>query len=94
MTQATTLTHKEMTAHIRNRIKVVGVKAKVKMAEPQIGDRQIRVACPAYDRPFTDGEQRQIRFIAKVNGLTWVRGLEINVEQMTNPQEMVFYFNQ
>ena len=92
-TPSATMTHKEMTAHIRYRVKVAGVKAKVKMAEPQIGDRQIRVACPAYDRPFTDDEQRQIRFIAKVNGLTRARGSEIDVERMTDPMEMVFYYH-
>ena len=45
----------------------------------------------APDLQFSEADQREIRHIAKCNGLTWVRGLEIDVEQMTNPQSFHFY---
>jgi hypothetical protein len=80
------MTHKEMTAHIRNRIKVAGIKAKVKMQDGYT----ISVDVPAYGIEFTEEDQRTIRHIADCNRLTWVRGLKIDVDQMTNPHEFKF----
>jgi hypothetical protein len=84
------LTHKEMTAHLRKRIKIAGIKARVDMMD-SCGSKAIRVFGASPEATFTDEEQRQIRHIAKCNGLTWVRGMEIDVEQMTNPQSFHFY---
>ena len=86
------LTHKEMTAHLRKRIKVAGIKARVDMSEA-CGVKYIRVFVPAHDVTFTDAEQREIRFIAKCNKLTRARGEEIDVERMTDPMSMHFEFH-
>lgn len=86
------MTHKEMTASIRKRIKVAGIKARVDMAEA-CGVKYIRVFVPKFDATFTDDEQRKIRFIAKLNRLTRARRSEIDVERMTDPQSMHFEFH-
>lgn len=85
------LNHKEMTKHIRTRIKVAGVKSLVRMIK-SCGDNIIQVNTIEYDVDFTDDEQRTIRKIAECNNLTWVRKLPINIEQMTNPSEFNFYY--
>lgn len=85
------LTHKEMTAHIRKRIKVAGIKARVRLYEA-CGARWIQVNVPEYDVDFTEEEQRTIRQIAVTNRLTWARGMEIDVEQMTNPKTFDFEY--
>jgi hypothetical protein len=84
------MTHKEMTARIRNRIKQAGVKAKVSMQDI-CGSAVIYVRVPSYGITFSDEEQRTIRFIAKVNKLTWVQGQEIDVDRMTDPEGMKFF---
>lgn len=56
------------------------------------GDLVVAVDVPKYEVDFTDSEQRQIRLIAKVNKLTWVRGMEIDIDQMTEPKSFKFYF--
>lgn len=81
------MNHKEMTAHIRNRIKAAGIKARVKMQSEGV----VAVDVPAFNVIFSDDEQRKIRLIAQVNRLTWVRSMPININQMTNPQEFKFY---
>ena len=86
------MTHKEMTANIRKRLKVEGVKARVDMIEA-CGVKCIRVFVPAFDATFTDEEQRKIRFIAKLNRLTRARRSEIDVERMTDPKSMHFEFH-
>jgi hypothetical protein len=75
-------------AHIRSRIKHAGIKARVRVAP---GGGSIQVNAPSYEAVFSDEEQREIRLIAKVNGFTWVRGMEIVLEQMTNPSNFNFY---
>ena len=75
-------------AHIRNRIKHAGIPARVRVAP---GGGVVQVIAPAFDVVFSDEDQREIRLIAKCNGFTWVRGLEIDIEQMTNPYEFNFY---
>jgi hypothetical protein len=75
-------------AHIRSRIKHAGIKARVRVAP---GGGSIQVNAPSYEAVFSDEEQRKIRLIAKVNGFTWVRGMEIVLEQMTNPSNFNFY---
>ena len=83
------LTTKEMTAHIRKRIKVAGIKARVRMTSGSTGG--IQVFPVAHEIEFTEDEQRQIRFLAKTNKLTCVRGVEIDVERMTDPHGMEFF---
>lgn len=77
---------KEMTAHLRNRIKAEGIKARVRFL-----GRSIQVFPCAYGVEFSETEQRAIRFIAKVNKLTAIRGQEIDVDRMTDPHGMEFY---
>lgn len=78
---------KEMTAHLRSRIKAAGVKARVRFWP----NGQIQVFAPAYGVQFTEEEQRAVRHIAVCNRLTWIRAQPISVEQMTNPDEFSFY---
>lgn len=85
------MNHKDMTAHIRNRIKVAGIKAKVKMQE-FCGYQVVAIDVPAYEIEFTAEEQRAIRHIAKCNGLTLSQGMEINVDLQANPKDFKFYF--
>lgn len=75
-------------AHIRRRIKHSGIKANVRVAP---GGGAIQVYTHSFDIVFTEDQQREIRSIAKINGFTWVRGMEIIVDQMTNPQQFNFY---
>lgn len=91
---ATPLSHKEMTAHIRRRIKAYGIKANVRMQDCCGGAKVIQVNTPEYGLEFTEEQQRSIRHIASVNRLTWVKGLPIDVEQMTNPFDFNFYYEE
>lgn len=86
------LNHKDMTKHLRNRIAKSGIKARVRLQE-SCGVKWIQVAVPAFDISFTENEQRTIRTIAQVNGLTLAQGMEIDVEQMTNPRQFDFVFH-
>ena len=84
------MTFKETAKQIRSRIKIAGIKASVRMITPT-GCQVIQVSVPAYDIEFNADEQRRIRLIAKVNGLTWVQGMEIDIDQNTNPSDFNFY---
>lgn len=84
------MNHKEMTAHIRNRIKKAGIKARVRMQE-YCGYTVIQVNAPEYGVEFSSESQREICLIAQCNGLTFAQGMEINVNQDTNPFEFNFY---
>jgi len=86
------LTHKEMTANIRKLIKASHIKALVRKQEC-CGSKVIQVNCPAFGIDFTSEEQNSIRKIAVSNGLTWVRGMPIDVDQNTSPSVFNFYFN-
>jgi hypothetical protein len=79
----------EMTAGIRSRVKANGIKARVGKFDN--GDPHFRVWPIRNEVLFTEAEQRTILNIAKNNGLTFVRGLEIDVDQITFPNGMVFY---
>lgn len=83
------MSHKEITAHIRGRIKHAGIKARVRLYEA-CGSRFIQIAGITPDAEFTDEQQREIRIIAQVNGLTLSRGMPIDIEQMTNPKQFDF----
>ena len=49
------MNHKEMTAHIRSRIKAAGIKARVRMMSGGI-----QVYTPKYGVEFSEEEQRTI----------------------------------
>ena len=78
----------QVAAHIRKRIKHAEINARVRVAP---GGGSVQVFAPAYGVEFSEAEQREIRLIAKCNHLTWVRGMEIDIEQMTNPEHFSFY---
>jgi hypothetical protein len=80
---------KQATQQIRQEIKAAGIKARVRMFPGNAA--AVQVSAPAYGVEFTEGEQRAIRQIAVNMGMTWVRRLEIDVEQMTNPHGFDFY---
>jgi len=84
------MTLRQFTAHMRNRIKVAGIKAHVR-GQVICGDERVYVSSVAYDIAFTEDEQRTIRSIAVANGCTLVQGMPIVIEQMTNPHDFFFY---
>jgi len=84
------MTHKEMTTHIRNRIKAAGIRASVSKYD-SCGVQWVRVSTASYDQQFTADEQRQINLIASVNGLTKAGRLAIDVES-TFGQEAHFCY--
>jgi hypothetical protein len=84
------LNHKEVTLNIRKEIKKAGIKARVKM-DVSCGSETVRVDVPAYGVEFDSNEQKKIREIGVLNSLSWVRGLEIDVNENTNPHSFVFY---
>ena len=77
----TTLTrsHKEITAHIRKRLKAAGIKAKCKMVS-FCGCDTVQVAVAKFDARFTSEEIREFVTAAKVNGMTGSRGMELDIE--------------
>jgi hypothetical protein len=81
--------HKELTKHLRKRLAKSGIKARCSMYD-SCGAKWIKVSVPAFDVEFTEEEQREIRLIAKVNGLTHAQGLEIDIDQMTDPMQHTF----
>ena len=86
--------HKQLTAHIRKRIKVVGVNARVKMGFGNEGRKTITVCVPHYDARFTEEGIYQICHIAECNKLTYVRGLPIQPtidRQLTGKTQFDFY---
>ena len=71
----TKLTRKEITAHIRNRIKAAGIKARVSMT-PGSGV-SIRIDVPKYGMTFSNDETLKIYHIAEVNKLTGAQSSDI-----------------
>lgn len=87
------MNHKELTAHIRNRIKKSGISARVCMS-PARNYPCIQVKTPKFDGQFTADEIETICIIAKVNGLTFVQGMEIDpifCRQLTGKWIWEFY---
>ena len=84
----TTTINAQLAAHIRGRGKASGLKARVRIAP---GGGSLQVFTPVHGMKFSEKAQREIRLIAKCNGLSWVRGLEIDIEQMTNPYDFQFF---
>ena len=81
-----------MTAHIRHRIKVAGIKARVKIG-PGIG-KYIYVSAPSYEVIFTPDEIETINIIAQVNKLTKCQGYTIDPQferQLIGKTDWAFY---
>ena len=55
------------------------------------GHETIRVDVPAYGAEFSELEQIKIKKIAISMGFTWVKGMNIDVNETTNPFNFVFY---
>lgn len=83
------MTQAEATKHIRNRIRVSGIKARVRQLPAS--NTGIQVFPVAYGIEFSAEEQRKIRLIAQVNELTLVRGMSIEIDRDTDPNGMEFY---
>lgn len=76
-----TMTHKEITAHFRNRLKIEKIKAKVKMNEA-CGIKYVTIVVPAFETRFTAQEIKIIGIIAQVLKLTDARKSEIDLDNM------------
>jgi len=70
------MTHKEMTAHIRHRLAMAGVKAKCKMND-FCGHKMVTIATPTFNSVFTPEAQSLIVGIVLANRLTKIRGLPV-----------------
>lgn len=81
--------HREVVKHIRKRIRIASIAARCR-GFVSCGVQFIQVNVPKADVEFSEAEQLEIRWIAKVNHLTFSRGMEINVNQMTNPKVFDF----
>lgn len=73
----TTLTHKEIAAHLRDRLRFEGIQARVQMRS-YCGEKVVAVAPTTYEGRFTHDEQRTIGAIADVNGLSFSQGMAID----------------
>lgn len=62
------MNHKELTAHIRRRVRKAGIKASVRMTGSRVEFPGV-VIQPASREPFTDDERYEIGCIAQANGL-------------------------
>lgn len=87
--------HKEMTKHLRYRLRKAGVPCRVRMND-YCGVRVIQVITPAYDERWTPEQLRQIGLIARVNKLTLQRGMPIYedavIAQLTEATQFDFVF--
>lgn len=72
-----TLSHKEMTKHIHDRVKQAGIKARVRLYTA-CGTRYVQVFGVDAHASFDEFQARTISTIAKVNRLTLSRGGEID----------------
>lgn len=89
------LTHKEMTKHVRGRLKASGIKARCRLYEA-CGVRCIQISTPEYGKHFTPDQLREIGVIAQVNGLTDARRSPIDMDiivQMTKLDTFTFEFH-
>ena len=80
--------------HIRNRIKVAGIKARVLWSERQNGQWVVTVVSPAFNAYFTTSEIETFCSIADANGFAFIRGVKIVPAQeklLTGKQQWDFY---
>ena len=90
----TTLSHKEITRHLRGRFKACGIPARVRMSHCNGGAAVVQVITPSYDAKWTPEQLEVIALAARVNGLTFVRGLPIdekNCALLTGTTQFDFY---
>jgi len=85
------MTTKEITAHIRKRLKHEGIAARVSFYK-SCGACWVKVTCPAIDSPFSDEAQATIKHVARCNHLTMSRGQAIP-EDHVNPMDFHFVYN-
>lgn len=86
--------HKEMTAHIRKRMKAMKIPARVRMTDI-CGVEGIQVFVKKYGDKWTDAQRREIAICAKANRLTEARGSEIDpdlAEKLTGKDLFEFEF--
>ena len=81
--------NKHLAKHFRHLLKREGIKARCRCLPNS--KTAIQVFTIAHDVKFSEDEQRMIRFMAKCNKLTLTRGLEIDVDRMTDPNGMEFH---
>lgn len=72
------MNHKEITAHIRRRMKANGVNARVKMDE-YCGTKVITVSVPNAAYVWSNEEAKEIAVCVMVNRLTGARGTPIDI---------------
>lgn len=84
------MTHAEMTKHLRKRIAKAGIKARVRKSM-SCGNAVIDVISPTFERTFSLEERQTIGLIAKVNGMTFARGLPIEGDVIGSPSQITFY---
>lgn len=72
------MTHKEMTKHIRGRLKAAKIPARVRLFSA-CGRNCIQVDRIEHDAVWTAEQAKEINLIAKVNKLTKAQGSEIDL---------------
>lgn len=83
-TRTQNMTHQEITNNLRAALKEAGVACNVRK-QLICGSRFIQVNVKRYGDEFSSADQRTTRRIAVDMGLTHVRGMEIDVDQDTDP---------
>lgn len=90
------MNHKEITAHIRKRLKHAAVPCRVMMDE-SCGYKYVKVVTPTYDARWTPEQLRTIGLVAMVNKLTFVNGMPVHGEstimKLTEANQFDFVFN-
>lgn len=92
---STRMSHKEMTSHIRGRLRHAGIKAGCRLYTA-CGVRYISISTPEYGKYFSAEQLREIGIIAQVNGLTEARRTPIDIENivaMTRKDQFDFEFH-
>jgi hypothetical protein len=88
-------THKEITKHIRGRLKAHKVPARVKMND-FCGKTVVTIVTPTYDFRWTPEQLREIGICAQVNKLTRAQGMPIDLDvlvQLTGLNQINFEFH-
>lgn len=71
------MNHREMTNHIRNRLKHEGIEASVR-GHRSCGVQWIVVAMDEHGKSFTQQQCQKIALIASINGLTYAQGVPVD----------------
>lgn len=74
------MNHREMTKHIRGRIKAAKIPARVRLYTA-CGRNCIQVDRVTHDGVWTGSQAREINLIADVNGLTHAQGSKIDLSE-------------